>query len=61
MATQLQAIFEGELPQQSAVYVMVDKSKEWIHILPDNVNSKYSIACYYEYTYDASKEAETYI
>lgn len=44
MAAHVRSIFEGELPNQSAVYVIADKRERRIHIAPINVNSKYTIA-----------------
>ena len=56
MANQIKAILDGNLPQQSAIFDIAIKVQKRIHVLPVNVNSKYTIAhTQYQYAYDASK------
>ena len=40
----MQPLFEGSLPHQSAVYVVLDKDRRRVHVLPISIDPVFSVA-----------------
>ena len=62
MATHVKAFLEGELPYQSAVYVVIDTTKNSIHVQPATVSGRYTIAeGQYRFAYEYPGEIDDYL